>query len=234
VSSRARSGQARPEAEKVPAALARRRSRAAATLSLAGLAAVWVIPALLLRPLADPALLGFGTGFVVWIGTELIRNMANVRSPDQFPTPQVRLLTVRTWTGPCTIDMRDLKRVRARMRDLKRVRARMRDLKRVRARRSVSKVRIIDHIMVTDGAGVRIAFAGDNDRAVRLVQRALADQMRRPPGRGPARVSLAAARVLETRPVPWWVSPVWTVASALLPILIVLACAFTVISLAAG
>jgi hypothetical protein len=224
VSSRARSGQARPEAEKVPAALARRRSRAAATLSLAGLAAVWVIPALLLRPLADPALLGFGTGFVVWIGTELIRNMANVRNPDQFPTPQVRLLTVRTWTGPCTIDMRDLKRVRARMRDLKRV----------RARRSVSKVRIIDHIMVTDGAGVRIAFAGDNDRAVRLVQRALADQMRRPPGRGPARVSLAAARVLETRPVPWWVSPVWTVASALLPILIVLACAFTVISLAAG
>jgi hypothetical protein len=224
VSSRARSGQARPEAEKVPAALARRRSRAAATLSLAGLAAGWVIPALLLRPLADPALLGFGTGFVVWIGTELIRNMANVRSPDQFPTPQVRLLTVRTWTGPCTIDMRDLKRVRARMRDLKRV----------RARRSVSKVRIIDHIMVTDGAGVRIAFAGDNDRAVRLVQRALADQMRRPPGRGPARVSLAAARVLETRPVPWWVSPVWTVASALLPILIVLACAFTVISLAAG
>jgi hypothetical protein len=184
------------------------------TLSLAGLAAVWVIPALLLRPLADPALLGFGTGFVVWIGTELIRNMANVRNPDQFPSPQVRLLTVRTWTGPCTIDMRDLKRVRA--------------------RRSVSKVRIIDHIMVTDGAGVRIAFAGDNDRAVRLVQRALADQMRRPPGRGPARVSLAAARVLETRPVPWWVSPVWTVASALLPILIVLACAFTVISLAAG
>ena len=213
MSSRARSGQARPEAEKVPAALARRRSRAAATLSLAGLAAVWVIPALL-RPLADPALLGFGTGFVVWIGTELIRNMANVRNPDQFPTPQVRLLTVRTWTGPCTIDMRDLKRVRA--------------------RRSVSKVRIIDHIMVTDGAGVRIAFAGDNDRAVRLVQRALADQMRRPPGRGPARVSLAAARVLETRPVPWWVSPVWTVASPLLPILIVLACAFTVISLAAG
>jgi hypothetical protein len=214
VSSRARSGQARPEAEKVPAALARRRSRAAVTLSLAGLAAVWVIPALLLRPLADPALLGFGTGFVVWIGTELIRNMANVRSPDQFPTPQVRLLTVRTWTGPCTIDMRDLKRVRA--------------------RRSVSKVRIIDHIMVTDGAGVRIAFAGDNDRAVRLVQRALADQVRRPPGRGPARVSLAAARVLETRPVPWWVSPVWTATSALLPILIVLACAFTVISLAAG
>jgi hypothetical protein len=128
----------------VPAALARRRSRAAVSLSLAGLAAVWVIPALLLRPLADPALLGFGTGFVVWIGTELIRNMANVRNPDQFPTPQVRLLTVRTWTGPCTIDMRDLKRVRA--------------------RRSVSKVRIIDHIMVTDGAGVRIAFAGDNDR----------------------------------------------------------------------
>jgi hypothetical protein len=40
--------------------------------------------------------------------------------------------------------------------------------------------------------------------------------------------------VLETRPVPWWVSPVWTVAAALLPILILLACAFTVISLAAG
>jgi hypothetical protein len=214
VSSPARGGQAGPGAEKVPAAQARRRSRAAVTLSLAGLAAVWVAPVLLLRPLADPGMLGFGTGFAVWVGAELVRNMANVRNPDRFPAPQVRFLTVRTWTGPCTIDMRDLKRVRA--------------------RRSVSKVRITDHIMVTDGAGVRIAFADDNDRAIRLVQRALAAQVRRPPGRGPARVSLAAAEVLETRPVPWWVSPVWTVAAALLPILILLACAFTVISLAAG
>ncbi len=88
--------------------------------------------------------------------------------------------------------------------------------------------------MITDGAGVRIAFADDNDRAIRLIQRALAAQMRRPPGRGPARVSAAAAEVLQTRPVPWWVSPVWTVASAILPILIVLACAFTVMPLAAG
>jgi hypothetical protein len=109
-------------------------------------------------------MLGFGTGFAVWVGAELVRNMANVRNPDRFPAPQVRFLTVRIWTGPCTIDMRDLKRVRA--------------------RRSVSKVRITGHIMVTDGAGVRIAFADDNDRAIRLVQRALAAQVRRPPGRG--------------------------------------------------
>lgn len=198
----------------MPAALARRRGRAAVTLILAGLVAIWVVPALLLRPLADPYILGFGTGIAVSAGAELVRNMANVRNPDRFPAPQVRFLTVRTWTGPCTIDMRDLKRVRA--------------------RRSVSRWGIADYVMVTDGAGVRIAFADDNDRAVRLVQRALAAQMRRPPERGPARVSLAAAHVLETRPVPWWVPPVWTVASVLYPILLLLVCAFTVISLAAG
>ncbi len=114
MSSPVRGSQAGPEAGKVPAARARRRSRLAMTLALAGLAAVWVVPALLFRPLADPAMLGFGTGFVVWIGAELVRNMANVRHPDRFPAPQVRFLTVRTWTGPRTIDLRDLKRVRAR------------------------------------------------------------------------------------------------------------------------
>jgi len=40
--------------------------------------------------------------------------------------------------------------------------------------------------------------------------------------------------VLETRPVPWWVSPAWTLAAGAFPILLLLACAFTVIALAAG
>lgn len=212
MSSRARGGQAGPEVRKVPAAQARRRGRVAVTLALAGVAAVWVVPALVLRPLKDPAMLGFGTGFVVWVGLELVRNTANIRNPDRFPAPQVRFLTVRTWTGRRTIDMRDLKRVRA--------------------RRSVSRVRILDHIMITDGAGVRVAFADDNDRAIRLVKLSLAAQTRRPPDHGAAKISSAAAEVLEIRPVPWWVSPAWTVASALLPILILLACAFTVIALA--
>jgi hypothetical protein len=214
VSSRTHGGQAGPEAGKVPAAQARRRSRLAVTLALAGLAAVWVVPALLLRPLADPALLAFGTGIAVSIGSELVRNMANVRDPRRFPAPQVRFLTVRTWTGPRTVDLRDLKRVRA--------------------RRMVGRGFIVDYIVITDGAGVRIAFSDDNDRAIRLVQRALAAQMRRQPGRAPARVSPFAADVLGTRLVPWWVSPVWAVASFAGPVLIVFACAFTVIPLAAG
>ena len=78
-----------------------------------------------------------------------------------------------------------------------------------------------------------IAFADNNDRAIRLVKRALAAQMRRPPTHGPARIS-PAAEVLETRPTPWWVSPVWTLAAFARPILLILACAFTVIPLAAG
>jgi hypothetical protein len=44
------------------------------TLSLAGLAAVWVVPALLLRPLADPAVLAFAVGIVVGLGADLVRN----------------------------------------------------------------------------------------------------------------------------------------------------------------
>lgn len=183
-------------------------------LAMAGLAALWVVPALLLRPLADPYILGFGTGIAVSAGAELVRNMANVRNPRQFPAPQVRFLTVRTWTGPRTIDLRDLRHVRA--------------------RRFVGKLSVTDHIMITDGAGVLIAFARNNDRAVRLLRRALAAQLRRPPDRGPAKVSLAAAEVLETRLTPWWVSPAWTLAAFARPILVVLACAFTVIPLAAG
>jgi hypothetical protein len=58
--------------------------------------------------------------------------------------------------------------------------------------------------------------------------------MRQQPERVPVKVSPLAADVLGTQPLPWWASPVWTLASAELPIMIVLACAFTVIPLAAG
>jgi hypothetical protein len=184
------------------------------TLALAGIAAVWVIPALALRPLASPAMLGFGTGIVVAIGAELVRGMANIRDPRRFPAPQVRFLTVRTWIGPRTVDMRDLKRVRA--------------------RRLVGRGFIQDYIVVTDGAGVSIAFGDDNERAVRLVKGALAAQARQRPEGPLAKVSPFAAEVLETRPVPWWLSPAWAVASVLFPILLLLGCAFTVIALASG
>jgi hypothetical protein len=56
-------------------------------------------------------------------------------------------------------------------------------------------------------------------------------------GQVPAALARRRSRLavaLGTRPVPWWVSPAWTVAAGALPILLVLACGFTVITLAAG
>jgi|SRR6266851_194 len=51
---------------------------------------------------------------------------------------------------------------------------------------------------------------------------------------GVGQVSPLAADALGTQPVPWRASPVWTLASGVLPIMIALACAFTVMPLAAG
>jgi hypothetical protein len=77
----------------------RRRSVMPVALGAVVLAAVWLIPALALRPLAEPALLAFPVGVVVGAGIDLIRSAATVTSSRRELSAHSRYLTVSTWTG---------------------------------------------------------------------------------------------------------------------------------------
>lgn len=197
------------EKRKVPAGRVRRRSIMTVALGLAVLAAVWLVPALALRPVADPAVLAFPVGFVVAVGLDLLRGAANARSSRRLLTAHSRYLTVPTWTGLRTIDLRGLKRVRA--------------------RRIAGRPGKITYLMVTDTAGVRIAFSAQQD--IQTIGRALDEGMRQQEAE-PVRVSRLARGVLGIQPLPRWISASWTLASIELTVLIMLGCAFTVIALA--
>lgn len=204
--SRARAG---VEQRKVPAGRARRRSMMTVASGLAALAAIWLVPALALRPVADPALLAFPVGFVVAVGLDLTRGVANARSSRRLLTAHSRYLTAPTWTGLRTIDLRCLKRVRA--------------------RRIAGRPGKITYLMVTDTAGVRIAFSAQQD--METIRRAL-DAGRREQDAELVKVSRLARGVLGDQPLPGWMSALWTLASIELTVLIMLGCAFTVITLA--
>jgi hypothetical protein len=201
--------QAGVEKRKVPAARARRRSMMTVALGLAALAAIWLVPAFALRPMANPAVLAFPVGFVVAMGLDLMRGVANARSSRRLLTAHSRYLTAPTWTGLRTIDLRGLKRVRA--------------------RRISGRGGKITYLQVTDTAGVRIAFSVKPD--IETIRRAL-DERRRQQDAEPAKVSRLARGVLGIQPLPRWISALWTFASIELTVLIMLGCAVTVITLA--
>jgi hypothetical protein len=140
----------------VPAGCALRRSIMTAGLGLAALAAIWLFPALALDPMANPAALAFPVGFVVAIGLDLMLGVANTSSSRRLLTARSRHLAVSTWTGLRTIDLRGLKRVQA--------------------RRIAGRLGKITYLIVTDPAGVRIAFSAQQD--IRTICRALDAVMR--------------------------------------------------------
>ena len=187
----------------------RRRSVMPVALGAVVLAAVWLIPALALRPLVEPALLAFPVGFVVGAGIDLIRSAGTVTSSRRELTAHSRYLTVSTWTGLRTIDLRGLKRVRA--------------------RRIASRTSKTTYLTVTDTAGVHVVFRAERD--IKAIRRALEPGMRQP-GAEPVKVSRLARGVLGIQPLPGWISVLWTLGSTGLSVLIMLGCAFTVIALA--
>lgn len=209
VTSGASRARAAVEKRKVPAGRVRRRGMMTVALGLAGLAAVWLVPALALRPMADPAVLAFPVGFVVAVGLDLLRGVANARSSRRLLTAHSRYLTAPTWTGLRTIDLRGLKRVRS--------------------RRIAGRPGKITYLMVTDTAGVRIAFSAQQD--IKTIRRALDEGTRRQDAE-PVKVSRLARGVLGIQLLPRWISASWTLASIELTVLIMLGCAFTVIALA--
>jgi hypothetical protein len=197
------------EKRKVPARRARRRSMTAAGLGGTALAAIWLVPAFALRPMTSPAALAFPVGFVVGMGLDLMRGMATARTSRRLHTAHSRYLTAPTWTGLRTIDLRGLKRVRA--------------------RRIAGRVGKTTYLMVSDTAGVRIAFSAQQD--IRTIRNAL-DAGTRQQDAEPVKLSRLARGVLGIQPLPGWMSALWTLASIELTVLIMLGCAFTVITLA--
>jgi len=215
VKRRRRAGPTGPAERKVPASQARRRGRTVAALSLTVLAAVWVVPALILRPVADPAALAWPGGLVVGLGFILVRGAGNARGARRLYNAPMRYLTAFTWTGPRTIDLSDLKRIRAR-----------------RIAGGVGGFAYsVTYLMVTDSAGVRISFSDPKD--FRLVRQALEDWTIKEQHTVPVKVSRLARHVLGIQPLPAGASALWTLASVELPILIILLCVFTIIPLAA-
>jgi hypothetical protein len=207
-----------PEASRAPAGLedsetlpgrSRRRSVTPVALGAVVLAAAWLIPALALRPLAEPALLAFPVAIVVGAGTDLLRAAGTVTSSRREFSAHSRYLTVSTWTGLRTVDLRGLKRVRA---------------QRIASRTSEST-----YLTVTDTAGVHVAFRAPRD--IKAIRRALETGMRQQ-GAEPVKVSRLARGVLGIRPLPGWLSPLWTLGSTGLSVLIMLGCLVTVSALA--
>ena len=209
---RAQRDPVQPEERKIPAGQARRRSRTAVTLSLAALAVIWIVPALALRPLADPAPLAFGTGIVVGIGVMLVRGTSNALGSRRSQTATLRFLTASTRTGLRTIDVRNLKRVRA--------------------RRLAGRYGHITYLVVTDASGVRISFRSQQD--IRFIRCALKEGERQPQHTIEVKVSRLAKDAMGVQPLPRGVSPLWSLASAELYLLIMLGCAFTIIGIASA
>jgi hypothetical protein len=167
------------EARKVPVEQARRRARITVAVALTGLAAVWLGPVLALRPMTNPAPLAFSTGTVVALSVNLIQGLCFTRGSQRLITAGSRFLTVRTWTGARTIDLRHLRRVRAR----------------TLAGRSGT----FTYLIVTDSAGISIGFSKPQD--FKVIRQALQSQAAHHHGSG-AKVSRLARSALGTQPLP--------------------------------
>jgi hypothetical protein len=187
----------------------RRRSVMPVALGAVVLTAVWLIPALALRPLAEPVLLAFPVAIVVGAGIDLIRAAGTVTSSRRESSAHSRYLTLSTWTGLRTIDLRGLKRVRA--------------------QKIVSRTSKATYLTVTDTAGVHVVFRAPRD--ISAVRRALETGMRQQ-GPEPVKVSRLARGVLGFQPLPGWISALWTLGSTGLSVFIMLGCVITVSALA--
>jgi hypothetical protein len=166
-------------ARKVPVQQVRRRVRITVAAALTGLAAVWLGPVLALRPMANPAPLAFSIGVVVALSANLIQAMCFARGSQRLISAGARFLTVRTWTGARTIDLRHLRRVRARALG--------------------GRLGTFSYLIVTDSAGVSIAF--DKPQDLKVIRQALQSQASN--HHSPTvKVSRLARSVLDTDPQP--------------------------------
>jgi len=194
---------------KIPAADSRRRSRVVVTAALAVALVLLIVPALVVRPVRDPAPLGFSLGAVIGLGLDCLRHVSDARGRKRLLSPGGRYLTAPTWTGMRTIDLRDIRSVRA--------------------RRAAGRAGGTSYVVVLDGGGVRMSFSGRKD--IGRISRAVTGQPAREDA-PPVRVSRFAAATLGLRPLPPGVSALWSLGSAEAVLMAALAAAFTIIAIA--
>lgn len=197
------------ETRKIPAAASRRRSRVVVTAALAVALSLLIVPAVILRPMRDPAPLGFALGAVIGLGLDCLRHVSNARGQKRRLSGTGRYLTAPTWTGMRTIDLRDLRSVRA--------------------RRVSGRFGATTYVVALDGEGVRMAFSNKAD--VERIRRAVTSQLAREDAPQRLRVSRLAAATLGLRPLPFAVSPLWSLGSVEATLMVALGAAFTIIAI---
>jgi hypothetical protein len=183
----------RAEERKIPAARARRRGRLIVTLSLAALAVVTVVPALLVRPLSNPGGFAIFTGVAAGFGLWLLRGSCWAIGSYRLHSQSSRFLTARTWTGRRTIDLRAVKSIRTR---------------KIFGRWTAS------YLIVRDTSGVCLAFRDQPD--ILLVGRMLEEQQRQQRQAAPVRISRLARAVLGISPLSRGLPALWALASVAL------------------
>jgi hypothetical protein len=141
--------------------------------------------------------LAFVLGCAAGLGTSGVRALSNARGKRRLLTQSGRFLTAWTWTGPRTIDLRELRSVQAR-------------------RISGRIWPPLDYVIVRDSAGVRMAFCTPAD--LKLIQTAVAESRRRQPPAVTPRVSRLAGAALGISPLPRGLSALWALGSVELPI----------------
>jgi hypothetical protein len=196
------------ETRKIPAAVSRRRSRVVVTIALAVAVILLIVPAVILRPMPNPAPLGFALGIVIGSGLDCLRHVSNARGKKRL-TNTDRYLTAPTWTGMRTIDLHDLRSVRA--------------------RRIGGRFGATTYVVALDGGGVRMSFSEETD--VERIRRALTRQLARHDA-PQVRVSRLGAAALGLRPLPRGAAALWTLGSAEALLMVILGAAFTIIAIA--
>jgi hypothetical protein len=194
---------------KIPAADSRRRSRVVVSAALAVALVLLIVPAVILRPMRDPAPLGFALGFVIGLGLDCLRNVSNARGQKRLLTRADRYLTAPTWTGMRTIDLRDLRSVRA--------------------RRIAGRVGSTTYVVVLDGEAVRMSFSQKKD--IERIRHAVTVQLARKDA-PQVRVSRFAAAALGLRPLPFGVSALWSLGSIEAVLMVAFGATFTIIGVA--
>jgi hypothetical protein len=90
------------------------RNRFVACAATAVVAVIGLIPLVLALRGIRAVGLTFALGVAAGLGTAGVRALSSVRGPRRLFTQTGRYLTAWTWTGPCTLDPRELRSVQAR------------------------------------------------------------------------------------------------------------------------
>ena len=199
---RSSSGSRAEERRKIPASQSLQRSRLVVSAATAVVAVIGLIPLVLALVGIRADGLAFGLGAAAGLGTIGVRALSNVRGKRRLLTQTGRCLTAWTWTGPRTLDLRELRSVQAR---------------RIPGRTWPP----LDYVVVRDSAGVRMAFCTPAD--LNLIRTAVAESQRQAPPDITPQVSRLAQAVLGTSRLPRGLSFLWALGSAELPIAVMFA-----------